>query len=742
MSHNSSLEKIYLARLHLDGTLDDTFQANLNGSVRHIHVLSDNKIFIMGRFTRVDGVPRRNIAVLHPHGELDQDFDPGFGPSGLPTSVVELDDGSLLLSGRDLNRYDGEPVPGLIRLFGNQGPGSLQFSQNLISVSETSTHAIIPVKRVGGSFGDITAWFHTVPQSAGEDLDFEKTSLHLSAPENDIGRINISVPIHSDPHSFTNRSFAVRLYSEDQSQLLDEAVVVIREALDGAAAPEYTPNFSEAGFALRDIQNDGSLLISSFNSIESIAHLRQWRPDGSPNDSFALDLDTSWGLLAVTQEDGKILVAGEFYNAGPENNLTRIARLNPDLSVDLPFSTTPNSLKSGAAIRSIYPLPGGEVLVQTSEGLRSLSDSGADVGNLYPLWNTPPVSVLGLDTGETIVGHDFNPTPTLFKLDPQNQIIPEFSLIQTYGPKIMALALQNDGRILVGGRFQSIRGVERLGLARLFPDGSLDPSFNAGSIGTLRDSQSNDSVQDIEVLPGGDIIIAGKFETVSGIPRRHLARLAPDGALRPHWDAHVQGTQISEIKLLDSGDLVVYGAITNMGGVTVHGLARIHLTDNSAPVTRILSPLEASTFVLNTSIPIDLHAYDPDGLLPGLKIYLDGELYTEFDRPPYQVQLTPALGTHTIRAEATDSSGATTIAEATFTVVEQPVASTLSLTQTADEWQITAAATPGTTYTLESSTDLITWFPVAEQTATTETFRFTLEPSNEPRFFYRLRLEP
>ena len=49
---------------------------------------------------------------------------------------------------------------------------------------------------------------------------------------------------------------------------------------------------------------------------------------------------------------------------------------------------------------------------------------------------------------------------------------------------VYSVLTQPDGRILIGGAFNAVAGVPRYGLARLFPDGTLDTSLsNSISIG-------------------------------------------------------------------------------------------------------------------------------------------------------------------------------------------------------------------------------------------------------------------
>jgi hypothetical protein len=51
--------------------------------------------------------------------------------------------------------------------------------------------------------------------------------------------------------------------------------------------------------------------------------------------------------------------------------------------------------------------------------------------------------------------------------------------------RVRALALQTNRMMVIGGQFTSVNGVERLSLARLYPNGALDSSFSAGVTGSI-----------------------------------------------------------------------------------------------------------------------------------------------------------------------------------------------------------------------------------------------------------------
>src|SRR3954471_21357289 len=46
---------------------------------------------------------------------------------------------------------------------------------------------------------------------------------------------------------------------------------------------------------------------------------------------------------------------------------------------------------------------------------------------------------------------------------------------------VKAMALQSDGKLIIGGKFTTVRGLVRQNIARLNPDGSGDVTFDAGT---------------------------------------------------------------------------------------------------------------------------------------------------------------------------------------------------------------------------------------------------------------------
>jgi hypothetical protein len=89
------------------------------------------------------------------------------------------------------------------------------------------------------------------------------------------------------------------------------------------------------------------------------------------------------------------------------------------------------------------------------------------------------------------------------------------------GGEVAAIAVQADGKVLVGGSFTTIGGATRNFIARLDPTTGLADSW---------DPNANNQVQSIAVQADGKILAGGNFSSVGGQTRNYFARLSNDTA--------------------------------------------------------------------------------------------------------------------------------------------------------------------------------------------------------------------
>ena len=88
------------------------------------------------------------------------------------------------------------------------------------------------------------------------------------------------------------------------------------------------------------------------------------------------------------------------------------------------------------------------------------------------------------------------------------------------------LAVQEDGKVVIGGLFSAVNGVGRSEVARLNPDGSRDTSFGPGN-------DMDGFVNHLAIQADGKILVAGDFSFVNGAARRG----GSDQTKRPGWPA-------------------------------------------------------------------------------------------------------------------------------------------------------------------------------------------------------------
>ena len=76
-----------------------------------------------------------------------------------------------------------------------------------------------------------------------------------------------------------------------------------------------------------------------------------------------------------------------------------------------------------------------------------------------------------------------------------------------------ALAVQADGKIVVGGFFSILAGQGRAGIGRINPDGTLDTTFNLGASATILGGFNALAVQ-----TDGRILVGGNFQSSVQLP--------------------------------------------------------------------------------------------------------------------------------------------------------------------------------------------------------------------------------
>jgi uncharacterized delta-60 repeat protein len=232
----------------------------------------------------------------------------------------------------------------------------------------------------------------------------------------------------------------------------------------------------------------------------------------------------------IPQPDGKVIVVGRFTQA---NNVgrNRIARFNFNGSLDTSFDP---GTGADAEITAAVLQPDGRIVVA------------------------------GLFTSFNGFMHK-----GVCRLNTNGSVDQTFGLGAGIDNAALALALQSDGRILVGGQFSQVDLTQRFNLARLNTNGSVDLTFDPGN------GPSGD-VNAIVIQPDGAIIIGGTFIGYNGFARGGIARVLANGVLDPSFDSGVgTGGNVFALALQHNGQIVLGGRFVQYAGINRTFIARV-----------------------------------------------------------------------------------------------------------------------------------------------------------------------
>jgi uncharacterized delta-60 repeat protein len=278
-----------------------------------------------------------------------------------------------------------------------------------------------------------------------------------------------------------------------------------------------------------------------------------------------------------------VLIGGSFTNYN-NTGRSRIARLNSDGSVDTTFD--PSSGANGT-VRAIAAQPDGKVLIggdftayngTARGGIARLNRDGSldttfSVGT--GVFGFVYSVALQLDGKVLISGFFFSYNGTgrthIARLNSDGSLDASFNPGTGPNQQVNAMAVQADGKVLIGGWFTSYNGTVRKGIARLNSDGTLDTTFDPGSV-------VNNAVFSMRVQADGKVLIGGYFD-------RTVARLNGDGSLDPSFNPPGFGNIVTSVAVQADGKLLIGGQfIFYIGGTARARIARLN-SDGSQDLT-------------------------------------------------------------------------------------------------------------------------------------------------------------
>ena len=359
----------------------------INSRAYTMHVDASNNIFVGGDFTTYNGSLRNDITKLDRYGHIDYSFKPGTGFNGSVMDIKTQTDGKVVVCGQ-FSSYNGTSIQNIVRLNADgtidnsfsAGTGFSGYSANVLALGIQSDGKII----VAGDFG------------------------------------------------LYNNASVTR---------------IVRLLPNGSLDPTFTPSSGPNDFVLDVIvkPNDEILICGKFGTYggTSRARIALLSSNGVLDNSFVpaaayAHYDTR--AMAI-QNDGKIVVGGEFYSF-TDNQDRRIGRLNPDGSADMSFVSNASMYNFP---ESIGLLQNGRIVI--GSGTVAIVESDGSQLAFQNLENT----IAGASVNDIYVNPSGNPILVgRFVLAPEKYGISRLKVVP---------AIQETQQVLSCGPFTWINGV-------------------------------------------------------------------------------------------------------------------------------------------------------------------------------------------------------------------------------------------------------------------------------------------
>jgi uncharacterized delta-60 repeat protein len=529
-AYNGNTAVNRIVRLNTDGTIDNTFTITYINNFLYTSALQpDGKIIIGGDFTRIGSDTINRIARLNPDGTRDFGFNTGDGFNARVSRIIIQPDNKILVGGQFL-LFDSLSNRSLIRL--NQDG------------SKDSTFVV--GQGVNANVSNINLHNDGRIVICG-DIDFVNITLrHDIARLNSNGKLNYSFNVQVGFDNYVNNIEVLPddkilcgglfihcdgLVSSTLCKLLDNGF------LDSSFTPLEYPGGAH-DFAFDPITNGYYVAGNFVTSGYVTKDLVRLFPDGEIDSTF----NTAGGFTSLNeifavavQADGKVIACGNFTNY-KGHAVYNILRLTPQGDFDSTFHSGLGL--NDPLVKDIIILPNGKILL----------------------------------AGHFTYYDNFQ-ARKLLRINPDGTPDTTFQTLLGFDDDVNSIAIDANGNIIAGGIFSNYRGVYGKAIIRLFPNGDPDPSFQ-------NNPGFNFGIYDVKIQPDGLIISGGTSTLFDNIPILNIARQFPDGTIDVSFDPGYGpgglNHSVLELGFQSSNKLLVAGQFTLYDSVYIGNLCRVN----------------------------------------------------------------------------------------------------------------------------------------------------------------------
>jgi uncharacterized delta-60 repeat protein len=546
-----------IVRLNADGSRDTSFAigTGFNNTVNRLAIQSDGKVIVGGLFTTYQGVAANRIIRLNADGSSDTSFAIGTGFNNTVNHIAIQSDGKVIVGGAFVS-YQGVSANRIIRL-------------NADGSRDTSF-------AIGTGFFNVVN--HIAIQSDGKVIVGGAFTTYQGVAANYIIRLNTD--------GSRDTSFAI-----------------------GTGFGNTVNRLA--------IQSDGKVICgggsSTYQGVSTGSTIIRLNTDGSRDTSFAVGGSFNYSNDIILQNDGKIIIFLTFWLS---QNINGIARLNVDGTIDTSFTLPglgfPLTVRTLAILQNNTFLVGGAFNSYGGETGSWFTKINKD-GRKNTVFNIPlsgtlsPVTARDIavqSDGKIIVGGAMsyvNEGVTynrIVRFNTNGSRDTSFVIGTGFNNNVNRIAIQSNGKIIVGGAFTTYQGASASAIIRLNADGSRDTSFVMGT------GFGGGTVFDAVIQSDGKVICVGTFTAYQGVAANRIIRLNADGSRDTSF---VIGTglnnTVNRLAIQSDGKIICGGDFTTYQGVAANRIIRLN-ADGSRD-TSFASGTSTNTAIVTVAIQSD-----------------------------------------------------------------------------------------------------------------------------------------
>ncbi|PIQ56280.1 MAG: hypothetical protein COW02_01360 [Comamonadaceae bacterium CG12_big_fil_rev_8_21_14_0_65_59_15] len=584
------LARAYLARLNADGSTDTSFDPGIgaNALVRAMALQPDGKVLAAGDFASFNGISRGGVVRLTSSGAVDTAFAPG-AANGAVHALAVQPDGRIAVGG-DFTMIGAQGREHAARL---NADGSLDaWSIPLYFWSVKSVVALADNSIVLGGWNPGMI-FNGYPTDHDAHIQIYDSNGTVQGAQYFQGKPTevLAMALRPDGTIIVGGSFNSFAHVQGEPVNYRHGLVLLNANLSAVSGFHAVVGRASGVTALLDRGAGKVLVAGGFNLVNGVssAPLVQLNADGSLDNSFNAPALSGAVTSVVALPDGSLAVAGGFKSADGTS---------PGSVLHLTASGALTTPSSNVYAKALAVAPDGKLYLGGSadasfRGVLRLNAADWSIDNTFAIgtglsnslapnrW-VDYVNALTMqpDGKLLLVGQfdQFNGSArsNVVRLNVDGSVDtgfvpPVLNSDATYKmPEVFAVTPQADGKVLVGGYFQSYGdpAVRVPGLVRLNADGSADTGFVAAAIGN-----TGGEVRAIALDAGGKIVLGGGFQVLEGnLFFNYFARLNADGTRDTSLEPSFSGAQVTHL-LVTSGRILAGGDFYQVSGVPAAGLA-------------------------------------------------------------------------------------------------------------------------------------------------------------------------